>query len=181
MLQESKYGQCPITEDDSEICYNDCDEKDYRCGGIQKCCIIGCSNKCINATKLEEVSLAVLPMIPSDIEVTSLEGEDRKTIQITWEMPQHNADMIEYIIESRVHVGYTFAEYKLSEWFVVQPYNFQQSIVRQQLKISVKMKLKIGRWYRFRIASVNANGTRGYSQQTQPFRLNESNLKFAII
>lgn len=175
MMQESKYGQCPTLEGDTNICYNDCDEKDFRCGGIQKCCAIGCSNKCMNATKLEEIQITSLPMIPSEVEVKSLEDQERKTVQVTWKMLYHNRDAIEYIIECRVHVGYTFAEYKLSEWFVVQPYNLQQSIVRQQLEINIRMKLKIGRWYRIRIASVNANGTRGYSQPSQPFRLNESN------
>lgn len=35
------------------------------------------------------------------------------------------------------------------------------------------IKLKPGRWYQFRIASVNELGTKGYSELSQPFQLHK--------
>lgn len=34
-----------------------------------------------------------------------------------------------------------------------------------------QVKLRPGRWYQFRIAAVNVNGTRGYSNYSQEFQL----------
>lgn len=33
------------------------------------------------------------------------------------------------------------------------------------------VKLRPGRWYQFRVAAVNVNGTRGYSNYSQEFQL----------
>lgn len=41
-------------------------------------------------------------------------------------------------------------------------------------RIRYWVTLKIGRWYEFRILSLNGNGTRGYSTTSQPFQLDES-------
>lgn len=41
-------------------------------------------------------------------------------------------------------------------------------------RISSILSLKIGRWYEYRVAAVNQNGTRGYSHASKPFQLNES-------
>lgn len=41
-------------------------------------------------------------------------------------------------------------------------------------RLSSLVTLKIGRWYEFRVAAVNENGTRGYSVPSEPFQLNES-------
>lgn len=174
MIHESKHGRCPSIEEENTVCYNDCDNKDYRCGGIEKCCAIGCSKKCINATNFETIPLSTLPPIPSNVKVTSMESHRRKTAQISWEIPQRNGEEIEYVIENRMHIGYTFAEYKLSEWSVVQPRSLERVSTRRLHKINSSVGLKIGRWYRFRVASISANGTRGYSEVSHPFKLNES-------
>lgn len=34
-----------------------------------------------------------------------------------------------------------------------------------------QVKLRPGRWYQFRVAAVNSNGTRGYSNYSQEFQL----------
>lgn len=47
-------------------------------------------------------------------------------------------------------------------------------------RISTILSLKIGRWYEYRVAAVNQNGTRGYSHATKPFQLNESELTTII-
>lgn len=43
-------------------------------------------------------------------------------------------------------------------------------------RVSSILPLKIGRWYEYRVAAVNRNGTRGYSEPSKSFQLNESEL-----
>lgn len=50
-------------------------------------------------------------------------------------------------------------------------------IIFVHFRISSILALKIGRWYEYRVAAVNQNGTRGYSQTSKPFQLNESKKK----
>lgn len=49
-------------------------------------------------------------------------------------------------------------------------------IVWISFRIISVVTLKIGRWYEFRILSLNANGTRGHSEVSAPFQLDESKI-----
>lgn len=40
-------------------------------------------------------------------------------------------------------------------------------------RFSANLKLRPGRWYKFRIAAINENGTRGYSENSHVFQLKE--------
>lgn len=172
-MQVKKSGSCPVAASEGGTCYDDCDGSDFRCGATQKCCESGCSRKCENATELQQVPLTTLPAIPSDIDVMSRESIARKRAQISWKMPNRSADNADFVLEYRVHIGHTFSEHKLSPWFVIQAQDIQQVAMNFHRRIVSTVALKIGRWYRFRVASISANGTRGYSPASLPFKLNE--------
>lgn len=172
-MQVDKSGSCPVAASEGESCYDDCDGNDFRCGAIQKCCAFGCSRKCVNATELPQVPLTTLPAIPSDVDVMSLESTARKRAQISWKMPNRNSDNVDFVLEYRVHVGHTFSEHKLSPWLVIHAQAIQQVAMNFHRRIVSTVALKIGRWYMFRVASISANGTRGYSPASLPFKLNE--------
>lgn len=177
MRHERKPGQCGQTAEfqwNASRCYNDCDDSDYRCSGTRKCCVRACSHKCLDAAKLDDIPLSSLPSVPADVNTTSLEFRVRREAQISWKMPWESADSVEFIVESRLHVGHTFSEHKLGEWFAVRVHAIQRLFVgHQHQHVVCSIPLRIGRWYMFRVASINANGTRGYSQSSVPFKLDE--------
>lgn len=153
------------------------------------------------AENLNRISTFILPSIPINVSVASVEHEARRKAKITWlmRMPHnHHQNELEYIIEARAHIGNSFSKYKLSQWFVLQAENTQVESVHSHnfkcvhwfiflwtmygmmedfssysFRLSSWISLQIGRFYEFRIAAINENGTRGYSATTV-FQLNES-------
>lgn len=73
--------------------------------------------------------MILLPPIPNDVRVNSLEHEVRRRAKITWlmRMPRGNRndwdDHIEYIVEARAHIGHSFSKHKLGQWFVMHTEN----------------------------------------------------------
>lgn len=54
-----KFGDCPKINgsmSNGNECVNSCHGHDYRCQGIQKCCIHNCGGKCMIPLKLERIS-----------------------------------------------------------------------------------------------------------------------------
>lgn len=118
-----KYGECVNDSNrttHTSNCYDDCDGQDWRCSAAEKCCWNNCNRLCQPIENLERISIATLPSIPANVTVLSAEFEQRRTTHISWQMRAHNSrynELIDYIIEARAHVGYTFAKHKLSHWF----------------------------------------------------------------
>lgn len=191
MLTVYKHGNCPgnfLVSTDQQPCFDDCFGFDYKCPHIQKCCWIGCHRQCQNVENLEYVSLFILPPIPENISVASTEHFVDRTAQISWELDWNdtlNYSQTKFIIEGRSHVGATCFTHKLSDWMVFEQENMnniqKQTIQNTIYRYKLPLTLKIGRWYEFRIITINANGTRGYSGSSSPFQLTESKLYFISI
>lgn len=124
MADEQKPGDCPSAMNASlgqSVCFDDCNGHDYQCVGTQKCCPNGCHRICENALNLNAIDSAVLPALPMNVSVLSVESDMRRKARISWEMLPHDdgLESIDFIIEARVHVGHTFSPHKLSHWYVM--------------------------------------------------------------
>lgn len=153
MSSESKFGDCPTISNSSDTknsCFDDCDGQDYRwtadflqrncvwwfkwsfqhfrCSSALKCCWTNnCNRSCIMAENLNRISTFILPPIPTNVNVVSIEHDARRRAKISWLMriPHNRCDEhIEYIIEARAHVGNSFSKHKLGQWFVINTENF---------------------------------------------------------
>ena len=71
-----------------------------------------------------------------------------------------DAGPVVYVIEERHHVGKMFKPSILGEWY------FRQRTTKP--KVTLK-NIVPGYWYQIRIAAVNANGTKGFSEPSSPF------------
>lgn len=128
MSAEQKYGDCETPSNRSEKhgqtlnCFDDCDG-DYRCRASDKCCRVNCNRLCQSATNLDQIPTNVIPSIPTNVTVVSVELEQRRKAYVSWQMRSHHShnELIDYIIEARAHVGSTFSKHKLSlsNWFAV--------------------------------------------------------------
>ncbi|KAJ8915194.1 hypothetical protein NQ315_015417 [Exocentrus adspersus] len=114
-----------------------------------------------------------VPNIPKDIKVSKCRR--KRMICIEW-IPNESSYLDEgggggggggeagtvlYLVEERHHAGRLFIESMMSEWTACA-----RTLKRSQI---LKHLAKPGRWYQFRVAAVNENGTKGYSEQSLPF------------
>ncbi|XP_065170548.1 anosmin-1 [Atheta coriaria] len=133
-------------------CLKEC-RKDSDCSGIQKCCKHHCGSTCQPAQSLQNVS--GLLAIPSDIHIKQ---RKKKSLYIKWKPSSlFNNQAIFYILEQRQQHGQFDTDLlNLAEW----------STYLRTGKSSVLLRnfVRPGRWYQFRVASVNENGTQGFSQ-----------------
>uniref|UniRef100_A0A182LRG8 Anosmin n=1 Tax=Anopheles culicifacies TaxID=139723 RepID=A0A182LRG8_9DIPT len=169
-----KYGDCPPkppTKLDS-LCLNTCDGLDYKCPGVEKCCEHSCGHSCQSPYGLERV--AGLPSVPTHVQLLDM-GRVFRTAQIQWDMKVENEQSpTYYIIESRFHIGTTYAEHKMeNDWQLHLLEMFTQYNLGTVKRYVGEIKLKPGRWYQVRVAAVNDMGTRGYSTPSRPFLLSK--------
>ncbi|KAF7269981.1 hypothetical protein GWI33_017016, partial [Rhynchophorus ferrugineus] len=106
-----------------------------------------------------------VPEIPRDIIITE---RRKRTIHIEWTgQAQRNAaeagGVVIYLIEERHHSGKHFTESKLSKW---TPF-----VRTNKTSCVLKRIVKPGSWYLFRVAAVNGNGSKGYSESSTPFSI----------
>lgn len=126
MANERKPGDCPSAVNTSlglSQCFDDCNGRDYQCVDTQKCCPNGCHRICENALNLNAFDVSVLPTVPINVSVVTIESEQRRKGRISWEMQQHQdvgMELIDFIIEGRVHIGHTYSVHKLSHWYAMQ-------------------------------------------------------------
>lgn len=79
------------------------------------------------AENLNRISTFILPPIPTNVSVVSIEHDARRRAKISWHMriPHNHCDeRIEYIVEARMHVGNTFSKHKLGQRFVINADNY---------------------------------------------------------
>lgn len=75
---------------------------------------------------LNRISTFTLPPIPFNVSVVSMEHDTKRKAKISWFMRiPHNRceDKIDYVIEARAHVGYSFSKHKLGQWFAINTEN----------------------------------------------------------
>lgn len=104
-----------------------------------------------------------LPAIPTGI--TAAERRRGRTLLVRWNSPPdaqvHSSSRVLYVVEERHHAGRYFTESRLGSW----------SPRHRTPRSSAVLKgvVKPGRWYQFRVAAVNTNGTRGWSDHSTKF------------
>jgi hypothetical protein len=69
---------------------------------------------------------------------------------------------VRYLVEERHLVGPRYLESRLGSWTMCH--------VSTKPHATLRGRLKTGHWYQFRVAAVNGNGSRGYSQPSRPFK-----------
>lgn len=97
--------------------------------------------------------------------------------EIQWDISlEENASAVYFVVESRHHIGVSFAERKLEDdWQYHMPIAiYEVGRPASQKRYIGEMKLKPGRWYQVRVAAVNELGTKGYSTVSKEFQLRKS-------
>ena len=109
-----------------------------------------------------------LPVIPENLQI---QQQKRNLVLLTWRNSKSginnvsandNDRDVRYLVEERHLVGPRFIESRLSSWTVCH--------VSTKPHATLRGRLKTGHWYQFRVAAVNGNGSRGYSQPSRPFK-----------
>lgn len=105
----------------------------FRCSAAQKCCWTNnCNRSCILAEDLNRISTFTLPPIPTDVTIISMEYETKRNAKISWLMriPHNRYDeQIDYVVEARAHIGYTFSIQKLGQSFALNTSNFHHESI----------------------------------------------------
>lgn len=68
------------------------------------------------------ISTFILPPIPTNVSVFSIENEQKRKAKITWLMRiphSRSQEQIDYVVEARAHIGFSFSKHKLGQWFVI--------------------------------------------------------------
>ncbi|CAG9122693.1 unnamed protein product [Plutella xylostella] len=156
-----KPGTCPAADSAgwAAACVAACD-KDSQCDGTKRCCRHECGASCQEPSDLTTVP--GLPGLPIMGEIQ----EKRRSAVLTWsdgvgDLARAVPGKVLYIVEEQHHLGPKYEEERLENWNFVLRSN--------KTRVSIRDLLKPGRWYRFRVAAVSAEGTRGYSAPSAPF------------
>ncbi|XP_072034617.1 anosmin-1-like isoform X2 [Amphiura filiformis] len=156
---KSKKGECPRLEDISgfaKACALTCSD-DSQCGHKLKCCSNGCGRTC-------QEPVINKKLYPSKIRnpASVTENPDGRSITIEWTMRKmvSENETVLYVIQGRNSTG-QHPNRHMSDWI-------DMDIVEDMYYMTA---LGLGRYYSFRIAAVNENGSLGFGQPTPPFRL----------
>ncbi|KAK9702792.1 Fibronectin type III domain [Popillia japonica] len=139
------------------VCMETC-WKDSECPGVLKCCRHKCGVTCQYPLELQNAK--GVPPIPSDI--TIKERRRKKSVIIEWKPGEHSTTKkndVFYIIQERHFTGKHLLNDYMSEW----------TSCMRTTKSRIRHTVKPGRWYHFRVAAVNGNGTRGFSERSLNF------------
>nr|XP_026690219.1 anosmin-1 isoform X2 [Ciona intestinalis] len=138
-------------------CSNEC-QSDFQCKTNLKCCRSVCQNICRHP--LNRKAWLPPPVATSDIRIL----ENRYGLaMLRWRpgISTTAAKSVMFVVEE---------QYYLSKGIPKRWRNW--NIVAQTSDTTMKLHhLRRGYWYRFRIAAVNLNGTKGFTVAQQPFRL----------
>ncbi|XP_034937781.1 anosmin-1 [Chelonus insularis] len=165
----TKPGNCPERNSMSPFeaaCLIAC-SNDSECPDLAKCCSNDCGVTCMHPTGLGKRE--DLPSIPDTIEIRR---EKSNKITLNWTTKKKDSlenDLfntpVRYLIEERHVLGPRYLDSRLTPWSVLN--------VSSKSHLSTYTELKKGHWYQFRVAAVNENGSRGYSNPSIPFKTSE--------
>ncbi|XP_071509299.1 anosmin-1-like isoform X2 [Diadema antillarum] len=155
-ISNDKIGACPASVQGFEqACVEECSH-DEDCQGSRKCCYNGCGRTC------QKPSIFQNNYPPQVIDKLTMvtENEDGDSATVSWSLPSPSSP--------GEHAGIMFAVQaknmstrRNSDWLDVGVVDTTQ----------ISVRLLVGRRYRFRIASVNENGTQGFGRSTSTFSL----------
>ncbi|XP_035692457.1 anosmin-1-like [Branchiostoma floridae] len=153
----NKQGDCPAPEDAqgfAAACVESC-SADQDCKGALKCCPNGCGHTCqepLNRHTGTPPRFAERPV--------AIETKKGQSIVVEWSS-QKKFDHAVFLLQERSAVGKYVKEDDMSDWELVEQTTSQATVV----------KAHRGRWYQWRLAAVNENGTRGFSEPSKAERL----------
>lgn len=102
-----------------------------------------------------------LPDVPRMVAIS----DSGKMLTVEWTTPAPPevaaAGHVTYVLQERHHVGAEYVPERMTAWTTV----VRTDRTREQLK----QPYAPGRWYQFRVAAINENGTKGYSVQSDQF------------
>ncbi|KAK0089939.1 hypothetical protein PV326_004275 [Microctonus aethiopoides] len=168
----TKPGNCPGENPMSPFeaaCVTACNS-DSQCTDVAKCCSNNCGITCMRPLGLEKWE--DLPHVPDKIEIRR---EKSNMVALNWNIRKNSKyqkfviedwtkydQSVMYLVEERHVLGPRYLESRLSPWRIHQ--------VTNKNYLSIRVGLKTGHWYQFRVAAVNEIGSRGYSPPSSPFK-----------
>ncbi|KAG8004700.1 Anosmin-1 [Nibea albiflora] len=156
----AKQGGCPPPERASGFaaaCVESCD-RDGECPAQKKCCSNGCGHTCQAPKDLYKG----VPLKPR--KELGFEELPSGQLEVRWSTRFNvSAEPVVYTLQRRWNFGIQPSEDTATSWQLVA------QTTEQGARLS---DIRPGRWYQFRVAAVNAHGTRGF---TTPSRHVHSN------
>jgi len=100
-----------------------------------------------------------LPDVPNVVAVSDY----GKALAVEWSAPSQgtSAGHVTYVVQERHHVGAAYVPERMTTWAMVT----RTDRTREQFR---QLHLP-GRWFQFRVAAINENGTSGYSPPSEQF------------
>ncbi|XP_055907118.1 anosmin-1 isoform X2 [Eupeodes corollae] len=172
MTKAPRPGKCPsiILSNHIGACIDAC-QYDFDCPETQKCCPSTCGPVCQDAIGLDKDP--TLPPIPKIVGFKLPKGQ--RVCEVTIQASANS--VYAYHVEARQHVGSLFSARKLGNWQWQSGEKIAEISENKTRRTGISFKLKPGRWYQFRVAAVNANGFRGYTEPSKPFALSNQNIR----
>ena len=141
-------------------CRDQCENLDYNCNGLYKCCPHACGTKCVGPIFKKE-NLDAFPAVPEILKASSYKD---RLIKLKWRMDNLTSEEARFkiyvITEMRAQRGAKFQPKLMGKWHT-KDHNY--TITMDNRTIESFYHVKCCRWYQFRMYSVNANGSGGYS------------------
>ncbi|XP_044525458.1 anosmin-1-like [Gracilinanus agilis] len=157
-LQTVKQGDCPPAARASGFaaaCVQGC-EGDRECPGNRKCCFNACGHTCQVPDNINRG----VPLRPRK-SLTILERSGG-TVRVSWKSKSSvSIEPVFYVLQSRWHWGLHPSEDSVTEWKAVALTTEESAHLES---------VGPNRWYQFRVAAVNAHGTRGFTPPSKHFQ-----------
>lgn len=109
------------------------------------------------------VVVVFAPGLPDEPNVVAV-SDYGKALVVEWTRPAPEtaaAGHVTYVVQERHHVGAEYVPERMTAWATVT----RTDRTREQLR----QPYAPGRWFQFRVAAVNENGTRGYSPPSEQY------------
>ncbi|XP_001952856.2 anosmin-1 [Acyrthosiphon pisum] len=158
----NKPGECPVGDLDSVAsldrpCLEQCNSDDF-CHAEYKCCRHSCGITCQQPVGLANHRPG-LPDVPNVVAVSDY----GKALVVEWSapFPGTSAGHVTYLVQERHHVGTAYVPERMTTWAMVT----RTDRTREQFR----QLHAPGRWFQFRVAAINENGTSGYSPPSEQF------------
>ncbi|XP_030642975.1 anosmin-1 [Chanos chanos] len=157
-VESVKQGDCPSPERASGFaaaCVESCEE-DSECSGLKKCCSNGCGHTC----QIPKNVYKGAPLKPrKDLLFVELPSGQ---LEIRWSSKFNiSVEPVLYVLQRRWNHGIHPSEDDATEWQTVA------QVTEERVQLA---DIRPSRWYQFRVAAVNAHGTRGFTAPSKHFR-----------
>ncbi|XP_072290347.1 anosmin-1a [Eucyclogobius newberryi] len=149
-----KQGQCPNPDQAQGFdaaCVQSCDQ-DQDCPKTRKCCFNGCGRTC----QSPDETYKGVPLKPR--KELLFKEEASGEMEVRWSSRFNvSADPVVYVLQWRWNYGIQPSEDSATPW----------EEVAQSTTPLLLTQLRPGRWYQFRVAAVNSQGTRGFTSPSR--------------